>query len=174
VISEGAGRTGGREHATGFDDAFDRLFLRAYRASFQILRNREDAEDVAMDTMARALRDWERLDPAPDGWVVRVAANRSIDVWRRTERQRRHLREERPVVPESYREDDIALRQAVAKLSKRQREVVVLRYIMDLSERETADALGCSTGSVKQHASRGLAALRRRLTDEDLEGLGRG
>jgi RNA polymerase sigma factor (sigma-70 family) len=77
-------------------------------------------------------------------------------------------------VPESHREDDIALRQAVAKLSKRQREVVVLRYIMDLSERETADALGCSTGSVKQHASRGLAALRRRLTDEDLEGLGRG
>ena len=45
--------------AQGFDDAFERLFLRAYRASFQILRSREDAEDVAMDTMACALQKWD-------------------------------------------------------------------------------------------------------------------
>jgi DNA-directed RNA polymerase specialized sigma24 family protein len=44
-----------------------------------------------------------------------------------------------------------------------------MRYFLDMNEREIAAALGCSTGSVKQHASRGLAALRRELKDEDLE-----
>ena len=45
-------------------------------------------------------------------------------------------------------------------LSRRQREVVALRYLADLPEADVARALGCSVGTVKQHASRGLAALR--------------
>jgi len=154
--------------AQGFDDAFERLFLRAYRASFQILRSREDAEDVAMDTMACALRQWDRLDPRPDGWVVTVAAHRAIDQWRRAQRRRHHDYADRTGEPGSRAEDGLALRQALVKLPKRQREVVALRYFLDLSEQEIASALGCSTGSVKQHASRGLAALRRALTDGEL------
>jgi len=152
----------------GFDDAFERLFLRAYRASFQILRSREDAEDVAMDTMACALRQWDRLDPRPDGWVVTVAAHRAIDQWRRAQRRRHHDNADRGGEEGSRAEDELALRQALVNLPKRQREVVALRYFLDLSEQEIASALGCSTGSVKQHASRGLAALRRSLTDAEL------
>ena len=48
----------------------------------------------------------------------------------------------------------------LARLPRRQREVVVLRYLADLPEATVAAALGCSTGTVKQHASRGLCALR--------------
>ncbi len=158
-----------KSQAQGFDDAFERLFMRAYRASFQILRSREDAEDVAMDTMARALREWDRLDPEPDGWVVTVAVHRAIDLWRRAQRRRHHDNTARPAESIHRTEEQSALRQALVKLPKRQREVVALRYFLDLSEREIASALGCSTGSVKQHASRGLAALRRALKDEDLE-----
>jgi RNA polymerase sigma factor (sigma-70 family) len=158
----------GRE---AFDDAFERLFLRAYRVSFQIVRNREDAEDVAMDTMARALRDWKRLDSPADGWVARVATNRSIDLWRRAQRRRRHDLG-RLGGPVDRADDELALRQAVAALPKRQREVVALRYFLDLSEREIATTLGCSTGSVKQHASRGLATLRRQLADGKIGGSG--
>jgi RNA polymerase sigma factor (sigma-70 family) len=51
----------------------------------------------------------------------------------------------------------------LAELPKRQRQVLVLRYYLDQSEAEIASALSISTGSVKQHASRGLAALTRRL-----------
>jgi RNA polymerase sigma factor (sigma-70 family) len=153
----------------GFDDAFERLFVRAYRVSFQIVRNREDAEDVAMDTLARALRDWEKLDPPVDGWVARVAANRSIDLWRRAQRRRRHDELGRLGAPGIQTDEELALRQAVATLPKRQREVLALRYFVDLSEQEIAAALGCSAGSVKQHASRGLAALRRTLSDERLD-----
>jgi RNA polymerase sigma factor (sigma-70 family) len=54
----------------------------------------------------------------------------------------------------------IDLHRALDTLSRRQREVIVLRFLADLPEAEVARALGCSVGSVKQHASRGLAALR--------------
>jgi RNA polymerase sigma factor (sigma-70 family) len=53
------------------------------------------------------------------------------------------------------------LRSALQALPKRQREVVVLRYIADLSENQTAVQLGCSVGTVKTHAFRGLAAPAR-------------
>jgi RNA polymerase sigma factor (sigma-70 family) len=52
---------------------------------------------------------------------------------------------------------------ALALLPQRQREAVVLRYYADLSEAQIAAAMGVSAGSVKRHASRGLAALRDRL-----------
>ncbi|MGH3579474.1 MAG: RNA polymerase sigma factor, partial [Mycobacterium sp.] len=115
-----------------------------------------------------ALRHWDRLDPRPDGWVVTVAVHRAIDQWRRAQRRPRHDGAASTGEPGSRAEDELALRQALVKLPKRQREVVALRYFMDLSEQEIAAALGCSTGSVKQHASRGLAALRRELRDGEL------
>jgi RNA polymerase sigma factor (sigma-70 family) len=58
----------------------------------------------------------------------------------------------------------------MATLPARQRAVLVLRYYEDLSEAAIADTLGCSTGTVKSTASRGLRALRARLTDPAVEG----
>ena len=56
--------------------------------------------------------------------------------------------------------------EALRSLPRRQRDVLLLRYYLDLSERETADALGITTGSVKTHAHRGLAALAHLLENE--------
>jgi RNA polymerase sigma factor (sigma-70 family) len=67
------------------------------------------------------------------------------------------------LVSEEHRE----LLAAVDRLPRRQREALVLRYWLELSEREIADAMGVSPGSVKTHASRGLAALGRALKEED-------
>ena len=53
---------------------------------------------------------------------------------------------------------------ALARLPRRQREVLALRYYLDLSEREIAETLGISPGAVKSHASRGADALRRSLS----------
>ena len=52
---------------------------------------------------------------------------------------------------------------ALRALPKRQREAVVLRYLVDLSESQTAQAMGCATGTVKSAAARGLDHLRRAL-----------
>ena len=58
------------------------------------------------------------------------------------------------------------VRREIGELPRRQREVLVLRYYLDQSEAEIADTLGISRGSVKSHASRGLATLARRLKVE--------
>ncbi len=151
-----------------YEDAFERLLMRAYRVSFQIVRSREDAEDVAMDTMARVLRHWDRLGPTPDPWVAKVATNLSIDRWRRARRRRNQDLLGRLGSSDHQTEDGMVIRQALARLPKRQREVVAMRYFLDMSEQDIASTLGCSTGTVKQHASRGLAALRRELKDPSL------
>jgi DNA-directed RNA polymerase specialized sigma24 family protein len=72
------------------------------------------------------------------------------------------------VVPDSATSvvDRQLLLAALQRLSGRQRAVLVLRYFDDLSERETASALGCSPGAVKRHASRGLERLRELLGPE--------
>jgi len=63
----------------------------------------------------------------------------------------------------------VDLNRALATLPRRQREVVLLRYVVDLPENEVARQLSCSPGTVKTHASRGLAALRAALGDNSDE-----
>jgi RNA polymerase sigma factor (sigma-70 family) len=80
---------------------------------------------------------------------------------------RRPRLDERPPATDPHHsvDDRLDLFPLLAELPRQQRAVVVLRYYEDLSEREIADALGCSPGSVKRHASRALATLRTRLGD---------
>jgi len=149
-----------------FEAAFDRLFPRAERLARRILGDDAAAEDVAAESLARLCLHWPRLRVQPylDGWVLRVAANLAIDATRR----RPH---ELPAAATSTSDDAVALRlaliAALQHLARRQREVIALRYLSDLSEAEVAAALGISEGSVKTHTSRGLAALRARLGDDE-------
>jgi RNA polymerase sigma factor (sigma-70 family) len=146
-----------------FEAAFPTLYRAAYRAAYRILGSREDAEEVAQETLARCLVRWRRVAPYAEAWSSRSAANLAIDVYRR--RSRRSV-VERPDGDDpgqrtvELRADLVA---ALQSLSRRQRDVVVLRYLVELPERDVAQVLGCSTGSVKRHASRGLAALRARM-----------
>jgi RNA polymerase sigma-70 factor (sigma-E family) len=145
-----------------FERSFEGLYRLAYRVAFRILGDRAEAEDVAQETLARAVLRWSRLEERPEGWVSRVASNLALDGYRRRARRRRVLSGPMGVVDERMGER-ADLVQALRSLPRRQREVVVLRYLADLSESDVAAALGCSAGSVKTHASRGLAALRQRL-----------
>ncbi|MCU1586756.1 MAG: putative polymerase subfamily sigma factor [Frankiales bacterium] len=144
---------------TGFDEQFAELHRAAYRVAYKLLGDRAEAQDMAQEALVRALVRWRTVEPYAVAWVSRVATNLALD------RLRRH----RPVlVDEVGRLDpDVAqridLQRALLALSRRQREVVVLRYLVDLPEADVAAALTMSTGSVKTHASRGLAALRAQL-----------
>jgi RNA polymerase sigma-70 factor (sigma-E family) len=152
--------------APNFDAAFPELFRAAYRVAYRLTRSREDADDCAQEACARAYTDWKKLNRRGDvtPWVVRVSGNLAIDRWRKTTRNRAL-----PASAEatSAPADRVDLAHALDGLPRRQREVVVLRYIADLSEATVASALGCSVGTVKTHASRGLAALRRVLADDE-------
>jgi RNA polymerase sigma-70 factor (sigma-E family) len=155
--------------AVGFENAFVDLYRLAYRVSFRVLGDRGDAEDVAQEALARAHLRWERLAGHPEGWVVTVATNLAIDRCRRRRRSPPPAAEPLALVDTSLAER-LDLARALHRLPRRQRQVVVLRYLADWSEVDVAAALGCSAGSVKSHAFRGLASLRHHLDTTGLEG----
>jgi RNA polymerase sigma-70 factor (sigma-E family) len=121
-----------------------------------------DAEDVVQTALARCLRAWRRVVRADnrDAYVNRVLVNVLHDA--RARRWNGELPSER--LPESAAATtDLAaglvVRRALGALDPQQREVLVLRYFADLSERQTAEALGIPAGTVKSRTSRALAAL---------------
>ena len=155
----------------GFEDAFRDLYPRAFGLAFRMLGNRQAAEDVASETMARALMRWNRLDRERlAGWVLRVTANQAIDLMRRKGR----TLEVGVVDLEDSTTLRLALADALRQPPKRQREAIALRYLSDLSEADTAAALGIAPGSVKVHVHRGLASLRDQLGHDTLEAVGAG
>jgi RNA polymerase sigma-70 factor (sigma-E family) len=129
----------------------------------------QDAEDVVQAALEKAFRHWRRVAAGgdPEAYVRRIVVNMVISRARR----RRVLQEihmarppETPVRPGTDALDDRDLLLAeLDRLPARQRAVLVLRYWEDLSEEETARILGCSTGTVKSQASRGLARIRQSL-----------
>jgi RNA polymerase sigma-70 factor (sigma-E family) len=141
-----------------------RLFRTALLLAGQ---DRAAAEDLLQLALERAYRHWGRVCRSgdPERYVRRILANAANDRWRRAVR-----RPERPLdsrhadlvvadQADTVAERDFLIR-ALAGLPPRQRTVLVLRYYNDLSEAEIADVLGCSVGTVKSQASRGLARLR--------------
>ena len=149
-----------------FDDRFEALAAIAYRVAFRMLGDRGDAEEVAQEALARAYARWPKVAGHAEPWVARVATNLAIGRWRKR----------RPTVPlpdghgTAGPDDPTAamlerygLVESLRRLPRRQREVVVLRYIADLPEREVAAALRTSVGTVKSTNHRALARLRADL-----------
>ena len=146
-----------------FEDAFPRLFQDAYRVAFRLLGDRSEAEDVAQEACARTYSRWPGVHDYAEAWCVRVASNLALDALRaraRGPRRQQHLVSTSTPSPATAVDDRLDLYAALAVLPRRQREAVVLRYLGDLSEQQTAAVIGCSVGSVKTHSSRGLGRLR--------------
>lgn len=131
------------------------------RMAWALAADRRAGEDVLQSALLKVWRHWGRVRRADDpaAYVRRVLLN--------TVRTAGH-RHADVMAAESATDggmgsvpDRLALERALRALPPKQRAVVVLRYLEDRSERETAALLGCSTGTVKSHTSRALAALRR-------------
>jgi len=127
------------------------------------------AEDLAQEAFVRAAERIERVESGKVGAYLRRAA---VNVWKNrlrrmaVERRARGRRPDRPPEPFSAEDRDV-LWTVVRRLPPGQRACLVLRFYEDLSERETAEVLGCSIGTVKSQTSRALANLRKELIDED-------
>lgn len=152
-----------------FDAAFRDLFTPAFRVAYRVLGNVTDAEDAAAEALARACVRWRQVGPLSyrDAWVMRVAANVAVDMVRR--RRTLHSLSEAFEQDEDAAVERVALAAALQALSRRQREVVALRYLAGLPELDVASALGISVNSVKTHTLRGMAVLRDRLGPGFLE-----
>jgi RNA polymerase sigma-70 factor (sigma-E family) len=126
-----------------------------------LLVGRHDAEDALQDALISLYRRWDRVTTAdnPDAYVHRSLVNASLQLLRR----RRRI-ELPPGFDVSGPDDAVTERhtmlQALAGLPPRQRAVLVLSFYEDLDEAATAEAMGCSRGTVKSQKARALKALR--------------
>jgi RNA polymerase sigma-70 factor (sigma-E family) len=149
--------------AGSFDDFVSARGDALWRSAWLLTGDSHLAEDLVQTALAKSYGAWDRVgDPAGfEAYVRRALYTTYVSWWRRRWNAERPT-ETLPETPEPG--PDIALRRdlltALSTLPRGQRAVVVLRYFEDRSERETADTLGCSVGTVKSQTSRALAALR--------------
>jgi RNA polymerase sigma-70 factor (sigma-E family) len=137
------------------------------RAAVMLTGSRADGEDLLQAALERLLRNWRRVETDPEGYLRRTLYNLAADGWRMRGRRRARLAEFRAQVPAEPGRQDVAmvdvrdeLVRLVHQLPPRQRAVIVLRYWEQRTEAETAAILGCSEGTVKSAASRGLRRMR--------------
>jgi RNA polymerase sigma-70 factor (sigma-E family) len=144
-----------------FDDFVVARSQALVRSAYLLVRDEGLAEDLVQTALAKAWFAWRRIDD-PEAYVRRVMVTTSTSWWRR-----RWVGETPTADPSAQGAlvdaapvDAQDLWDAIGHLPRRQRAVVVLRYIEDRTETETADLLGCSVGTVKSQCSKALAKLR--------------
>ena len=150
----------------GFREFVRARLPRLSRAAYLLAGGHAQAEDLLQATLIKAAMHWARVSTAedPEAYIRKILYHEHVRTWRR----RRFLEHSTAVVPERATAGDetdravlrLVLEQALAKLTPRQRAVVVLRYFEDLSEAATAQVMGTSVGTVKSQTSHALSRLR--------------
>ncbi|MEH0826004.1 MULTISPECIES: SigE family RNA polymerase sigma factor [unclassified Micromonospora] len=137
---------------------------RLQRTAYLLTHDWAQAEDLLQTALVRAWSAWGRIDGDPEPYVRRILVNVYASWWRR-----RWRRVEQPTsqLPERAAVDHVSrvdkrdeVWQALGRLPRRQRAVLVLRYFEDMTEAQIADAMSISVGTVKSQAKRGLEKLR--------------
>lgn len=137
------------------------------RAAWLLTGNHATAQDLVQTALARTWPRWDQLDRVEnaEAYVRRVMVTTYATWWRRRWRAEVATAEppDRPAADDPFAAVDLRaeVRTALAGLPRRQRAVIVLRYFADLTEVQTAEALGCTVGTVKSQAAKALTRLRR-------------
>lgn len=140
------------------------------RLAYVLTGNRADAEDVVQDALSRALPRWERIRVVedPDAYVRRMVINAHTSWWRRFRRKESPVEEVRlGSVGSPDAEGADRLWRACLALPTDQRVAVVLRFYEEREYAEIAELTGVAEGTVRSRVSRGLAAMREELGDDD-------
>ena len=135
------------------------------RTAYLLTGDHHHAEDLLQVALVEAARRWEKLDE-PEAYVRRVLYTRNISRWRK-----RHLDEvslldhDRAATAPADPDLRLTLEQALARLTVKQRTILVLRYFEDLTEDQTGRALGISRGTVKSVTRQAFDRLRARAPE---------
>lgn len=154
------------------DEEFSDFMARSSRllthTAWLLCGDRYRAEELAQQALVKTYVAWPRARATdPFSYARRVLVNTRIDSWRKHRRERLTAPHDLPETGASSQEeahvDRDRLVRALSRLSEQRRRVVVLRYLIDLTERQVAEDLGISVGAVKSAAARGLAQMRELL-----------
>ena len=154
-----------RGSASDLEALFRTHWPRAHRAAYLVTHDAQAAEDIAQEAFLAAVRALDRFDRRrPFGpWLHRIVVNRAID-WARARRLRAEveLSESLPSVdpPEAPSDDLVA---ALGRLPPEHRAVIVLRYLLEFTPGEIAEALDLPRGTVNSRLRRGLDSLKDEL-----------
>jgi RNA polymerase sigma-70 factor (ECF subfamily) len=161
-----------------YGELVDRYREISFRTAYLIARNGADAEDATQDAFVKAYYALDRFRSAEPfrPWILRIVSNEARNRRRsagRRERLALRVVERRGPGDAAPSPDAAAIAQetrrtlvaALEMLPERDREVIACRYLLELSEAETAATLGIRPGTVKSRLSRGLARLRRELPE---------
>jgi RNA polymerase sigma-70 factor, ECF subfamily len=154
-----------------FDEFYAGTAARIVRHAYALTGDLDDARDIAQETFARAWQRWSSVSAcdSPEAWVRRVATNLAVSRWRRARTARlltgRYAGTAKHTPEIST--DTVALVAGLRTLPQRQRTVLVLYYLADLTVDQIATELGCPAGSVKGWLSRGRAALAAAVRADD-------
>jgi RNA polymerase sigma-70 factor (ECF subfamily) len=169
---------GGEGSRALLDEAAIREFLRTDYARITaavalVAGNYSAAEDAVQEAILRA---WERSERGEHieslaRWVATVALNLSRSGIRRlfAERRARERLTRNPTTSDPSADERLDVERAIASLPRRQRETIVLRYLLDMNTREVAETLGISEGTVKSSLARARTALATSLRAGDME-----
>ena len=139
---------------------------RLLHAAYGLCGDWQHAEDLVQHALVALARHWPDVGANPLAYAYRCLVRANIDRWRVLRRRPEVLLDPQdfpavgPSIEPAASEDHLLVLSALRRLPPRQRAIVVLRYLQDLSEVDTAAALGISVGAVKSGAARGVARLR--------------
>lgn len=131
------------------------------RTAYLLTGDAHLAEDLVQTALFKAARSWHRIQGHPEPYVRRILYTQNVSWWRG-----RRLKEtalgayDEPAAPAPDTDLRLSLEQALARLTTRQRTVLVLRYFEDLTEVQAADVLGIGAGTVKSITRQALGRLR--------------
>jgi RNA polymerase sigma-70 factor (sigma-E family) len=161
-----------REDAEDFRQFMAARSAALLRTAYLLTGDRGHAEDLVQNALTKTYRHWGtvRRSGVPEAYVRRILVNERNSRWRRERSRAREVVGDVPDRPggdeaQAYADRD-ELWQALQAMPPRTRAVLVLRYWEDLSEAQTADLLGCTVGTVKSQASRGLRKLAEVLSGD--------
>ncbi|MEW9550267.1 SigE family RNA polymerase sigma factor [Nonomuraea sp. NPDC050783] len=151
------------DHHEGFREFVLARQQALVRTAYLLVGDPHLAEDLLQSVLANVVGQWPKLvrDGNPEAYTRRALVNQYIS-WRRRPRPESPSATlpEHGFSPVEAALDRLVLRRALARLTRKQRAVIVLRYWEDLTEAQTAEVLGCSVGTVKSQTHHALARLR--------------
>lgn len=136
------------------------------RTAFMLTGDRQLAEDLVQAALLKAARVWSRIETSPEASVRKILYHENISWWRR----RRVNEVGVAQVPElragtADHDSRLTILAALDQLTPKQRTVLVLRYLEDLSESQTASVLGIGVGTVKSQTRQALTRIRKVAPD---------
>lgn len=150
---------------TGFT-AFVHARRRALEQSAWLLTgDRHLAEDLVQTALLQAARNWERIHTSAEAYVRRTLYTTAVSGWRRRRVPEVALAGHDAAAPGHDADLTMVLMEALGRITPKQRAVLVLRYFEDLTETQTAEALGIAVGTVKSTHRQALARLRHLAPD---------